>query len=279
MSGTIVLTGANRGLGRVIALRLAAEGHDLTLICRDPDGGRAVLEEARALPGARELRLVLADLLHPGQIDEAAEQLARGPRIAALIHNAGLWPTKRILDDRGVERSFAVNHLAPFQLNARLWPRLREDGARVVQVSAGLYVFGRPGPEAAAEGRRFSAWRTYCDTKRCNLLGTLDLARRVEGSGVTVNAVHPGVLSTGLGAGDGGWIATLLAPIKRRWRAAETGVAGPVMLATSPEMAGINGRYYDETRPAPLGAGLDDAGEREALWSLSERLCGLNWRP
>lgn len=274
---TIILTGASRGLGRAIALALAAAGHPLALVCRDVAGGEAAQDAVHATPNNAGATLVLADLMDPAQIRAAATQLgALGP-LGAIIHNAGLWPTALALDARGVERSFAVNQLAPFHLNALLWPRLRESGARIVHVSAGLYALGRRELDAVAHGRSFSSLRTYCDTKRSNAVTTVALARRVQGSGVTVNAVHPGVLRTGLGEGDGHWATALIRPLKALWRSPESGADGPCWLATDAAVAGINGAFFDERRQVAWRSGVQDEAEGEALWALSERLCGVRW--
>ncbi len=275
----VILTGANRGLGLEIARALAAQGRPLALVCRGREAGERTLAELRALPGSGELTLVQADLLDPDAIRAAARALAELGPIGAIIHNAGLWPTRLELDRRGVERSFAVNHLAPFHMNALLWPRLREDGARVVQVSAGLIGLARRDLEAIVSGSRFSSFRTYADTKRLNAVSTAALARRVAGGRVRVNAVHPGVLRTGLGEGDGHWLNALVRPLKSRWRAPETGAAGPVRLAVAPEMAAVHGRFFDELREVPWPGEVEGEAEAAALWSLSERLCELSFAP
>lgn len=275
----ILVTGANRGIGRAISLDLAARGHPLILLCRDPGAGADALAEVQATPGNAGARLVLADLARADQVDAAAaEVLGDTPALDALILNAGLWPDRLERDERGIERSFAVNHLAPFQLTARLWPLLRASRARIVCVSAGLYVFGRADLTQASTGARFSRLRTYCDTKRCNAVFAVELARRAAGAGVTVNAVHPGVINTGLGEGRG---ATR--PLIRLWKRLlappERGALAPVALAVDPVYHDVTGQYFNELTPEPWKGGVGDPEEAAALWALSESLTGGPFQP
>ena len=267
--GRYAVTGANRGIGLAIAAALTAQGRSVALVCRDPVAGEAA---RAALPGAA---LVCGDLATPDGVASVARGLAAKGPLAALVHNAGLWPTTLVRDDRGVERSFAVNHLAPFHLTALLWDRLVADGARIVCVNAGLYALGRPDLADAETGRRFSRWRTYCDTKLCGARFVVELARRAPGAPVV--AVHPGVINTGRGD-DGGWLSRwLLRPVKRRWRSPEDGARAPVALATDPDLAASSGRFFFEEKPQPWKNGADDPDLAAALWARSEALCGLRF--
>ena len=275
----ILITGANRGIGRSISLDLAARGHPLILLCRDPEAGAAVLAEVQATPGNVGARLVLADLARADQVDAAAaEVLGDTPALDALILNAGLWPDRLEVDERGIERSFAVNQLAPFQLTARLWPLLRASRSRIVCVSAGLYVFGRRDLARVSRGQDFSRLRTYCDTKRCNAVFAVELARRAVGTGVTVNAVHPGVINTGLGEGWG-----VIRPLVRLWKRflapPEQGALAPVALAVDPVYHDVTGQYFNELKPEPWKNGVGDPEEATALWALSESLTGGAFQP
>ena len=268
----VLITGANRGIGRSIALQIAARGAPALLLCRDARGAAAVVAEVEAAGG--QARAVLADLADPEQVDRAVAELRRDtPRLGALVLNAGLWPDRLERDSRGLERSFVVNHLAPFQLVAGLWPLLAESRARIVCVSAGLYVFGRRDLDAVAWGTAFSRWRTYCDTKRCNAVFARELARRVAGTGVTVNAVHPGVINTGLGEGSG-LERGLVRLWKRLLRSPEQGALGPVALAVDPMYHDVTGQYFNELKPEPWRAEMGDEAEAQALWEQSEALVG-----
>lgn len=271
----VLVTGANRGIGRAISLQLAAAGRELILLCRDAEGGRAVVSEVEAAGG--RARLLQADLADPEQVRGAAARLREQvPGLSGLVLNAGLWPEQLEVDPRGLERSFVVNHLAPFQLTAELWPLLAAGRARVVCVSAGLYLFGRRDLEAVARGIRFSRWRTYCDTKRCNAVFSVELARRAQGAGVTVNAVHPGVINTGLGEGSG-WSRGLVRLWKSTLRPPEQGARAPVALAVDPMYHDVTGQYFNKLKAEPWKNGVGEAEEARALWAASEGWLGMGF--
>ncbi|MGY1812672.1 SDR family NAD(P)-dependent oxidoreductase [Blastococcus sp. SYSU D00820] len=271
---TVVVTGGASGLGLATASALAAGGCSVVLLARDPGRGTAARERLRAETGA-DVGLVTGDLTETaGMRSAAGALLAACPRIDVLVHNAGVWPSRRELTADGVERAFAVNHLAPFLLNGLLEERLAESGARVVQVTAGLYATGRAEPGVTCAGARFSALRTYADTKLCNLALLPRWAARWEPRGVTVNAVHPGVLRTALGD-RGGPVGLLLRLAKRRWDDPAVGARRVARLATAPEWAGRTGRYVEEDAEVPLRAPADDPGLADALWAEAARLTGV----
>lgn len=251
---TCVLTGASSGIGRALAPRLSAEGLDLVLVGRDA----ARLEEAAAAARAMartgtRVTTLAADLSTlAGARGLARALLETVPRIDVLIHNAGILPTSRRLTADGFEEAFATNHLAPFVLNRALRARLVESApARIVQVSAGLYVKGRVDLENGPVGLPFGAFTTYGTSKLWNLLATLELAGELAESGVTVNAVHPGVVRTRLGDMTG-VKGALLSLVKRLWDTPEEGAEGPLHLAVAGELASVTGRYFDRTEPQDL---------------------------
>ncbi|MFO0577063.1 MAG: SDR family NAD(P)-dependent oxidoreductase [Polyangia bacterium] len=251
---TCVLTGASSGIGRALAEQLAAAGFDLILLGRDPSRlDEAVARAKERAPAGRSVRPLVADLSTLGGARAVArELLAAAPRIDVLIHNAGILPTERRLTADGFEESFATNHLAPFVLNHALRERLIASApARIVQVSAGLYVKGRVDLMQGPQGLPFGAFTTYGTSKLWNLYATLELARELDGSGVTVNAVHPGVVRTRLGELPG-WKGALLQLVKRLWATPEQGAAGPLHLAADPALQAVTGRYFDRTREVPL---------------------------
>ena len=268
MQPTAVVTGGSRGIGQAVATRLAEHGYRVVIVARDPVRGEAA---RAALPG--EAVLVPADLAETASVRAAAGALLDAcPRIDALIHNAGVWPARRELTSGGVERAFAVNHLAPFLLNHLLEERLRDSGTRVVQVSAGLYVKGRADPERTAEGLDFHAIRTYADTKLCNLMMVPLFARRWQDAGVMIDAVHPGVIRTGLGD-RGGLLGLLLKAAKRMWDTPENGAAPVVRLAQ--DGSGGTGRYFEIGEETPLAPNASDADLAQALWAQAAALTGV----
>lgn len=274
---THVVTGGSSGIGRAIAGALAERGHRVVIVCRDRGRGEAACEAIRARSAGAVVDLVTGDLGSLAGCKAAASALLeQQARVDVLIHNAGVWPTQLERNEDGLERGFAVNSLAPFVLNHLLRERLSASGtARIVQVTAGLYAAGRASPERTPTGADFHRLRTYASTKLWNLVCTLELARRLEGSGITVNAVHPGVVRTGLGDMPG-VAGLILRGIKRWWASPEQGAAGPVHLAVSPDIAALSGAYFDERRRAPLQAVAEDRALARALWERTAELAGLD---
>lgn len=273
---TCVLTGASSGIGRALAEQLAAAGFDLLLLGRDRSRLDETVARARERAQAgRSVRPMVADLsTRSGAREVARELLAVAPRIDVLIHNAGILPTERRLTADGFEESFATNHLAPFVLNRALRERLIASApARIVQVSAGLYIKGRVELEQGPKGLPFSPFTTYGTSKLWNLYATLELARELDGSGVTVNAVHPGVVRTRLGDLPG-WKGALLQLVKRLWATPEQGAAGPLHLATEPALQAVTGRYFDRTREVPLHAVARDPDLGRRIVERTRALCG-----
>jgi NAD(P)-dependent dehydrogenase (short-subunit alcohol dehydrogenase family) len=247
------------------------------LVCRDRARGEETVNRLRATHAGVEAELVVADLASLAGCKGAARAVAAVcPRLDVLIHNAGIWPTRLERNVDGFERSFAVNSVAPFVLNQLLLPSLRTAApARIVQVSAGIYVRGKVDRERTPVGADFHRLRSYADTKLWNLMCTMEEARRRAGSGITVNAVHPGVVRTRLGdlGGIGG---VLLRAVKRFWATPEEGAVGPVRLAVAPEVGDVTGRYYDELRPAELVGVARDPALATALWERTRELAMMD---
>ncbi|GAB1514201.1 SDR family NAD(P)-dependent oxidoreductase [Actinophytocola sp. KF-1] len=245
---TAVVTGGNRGIGYAVCEALVDKGFRTIAVTRNAD----------APPGVEVVR---GDLASRRTVDELATALrATCDTIDVLVHNAGIWPTRLRHNEDGLEESFAVNHLAPFQLNLALEDRVR----RVVQVSAGLYVKGRVDLERTPYGKDFHRMRTYCDTKRANLLLVPLFARRWQDAGVTIDAVHPGVIRTDLGD-PGGVLGAVLRLVKRRWASPAEGAAPIVRLADDTG----TGRYFNENTEGTL-----PDGPAQELWDQARELTG-----
>ncbi|WP_245681624.1 SDR family NAD(P)-dependent oxidoreductase [Actinomadura kijaniata] len=254
---TAVVTGANRGIGRAVAAGLLATGHDVVLVARDRAAGERAVAE---LGGGR---LVVGDLSDLRAVRATAGALREAcPRLDVLVHNAGVWPGRRVLNGDGLEQAFATNHLAPFVLNLELEPLLRASGTRVVQVSAGLYVKGRADPDRTPTGEDFHPMRTYADTKLCNVMMLPLWADRWRGTGVTIDAVHPGVVRTGLGD-RAGVPGALLRAVKLLWRPPATGARPIVRLAVEDRGTG---RYFHLDEQTSLDPPATDAALARRLW-------------
>ncbi|HET7461202.1 MAG TPA: SDR family oxidoreductase [Longimicrobium sp.] len=276
MTGRVcVVTGASGGIGRATAVELARRGATVALVIRSREKGQAVLAQIERDTGRRDARLVLADLSRRAEVRRAAgEIVAAHPRIDVLVNNAAVYTRRRTLTDDGIEMQWAVNHLAPFLLTHLLLPVLVESApARVVTVSSNAHQSGEMRwDDLEMKNRRYLGFRQYANTKLANVLFTRELARRTAGTGVTANALHPGVVATPL-------LLNGFPPIRlfRRWmRTPEQGAATSVHLATSSAVAGVTGQYFQDERPVPLTTKLatDDEAARR-LWEISARAVGV----
>ncbi|WP_026912608.1 SDR family NAD(P)-dependent oxidoreductase [Patulibacter minatonensis] len=267
---TAVVTGANRGIGRAVAEQLLVAGHRVVLAVRDRGSGAAACHELGLDP---DRDLVVADLSTIAGANAAADAILDAcPSIDALVQNAGIWPTERVITGDGLEQAFAVNHVAPFVLNHRLADRLAEGGgARVVQVSAGLYIKGTVDLERTPTGEDFSEMGTYCDTKLANLLLVPRFAQHWAGTGVTITALHPGVVRTGLGDREGPE-GDQVRRMKESWASPDEGARPVVRLVVDPELDGVSGRYWFEHLEQPLIAPATDTALAAAVWDHAGRI-------
>jgi NAD(P)-dependent dehydrogenase (short-subunit alcohol dehydrogenase family) len=273
LASTVVVTGGNRGIGYAVAERLVRQGCRVVLVARDEQRGRSA-RTALAAIGPGDVDLVVGDLSSAGAVRALGGALTQAcPRIDVLVHNAGVWPARLVRNEDGIEQAFAVNHLAPFLLNHLLERRLIASGARVVQVSAGIYPAGRVELDRTPTGSDFSALRTYATTKLCNLLLVPLFAERWKDTGVTINAVHPGVIRTGLGAADGP-AGYALKVVKLLWKSPRRGAQPVVRLARDPDLAGVTGRYFNIDREAPLAPVARDSALAQRLWAQARQLTG-----
>lgn len=266
MKGKITfITGSTDGIGKQTALELARMGATVLLHGRDPARGQAVLEAIRKATGNESLDLFIADLASLKQVRQlAAEVQGKYNRLHVLINNAGVVMPRRQLTEDGFETTFAVNHLSHFLLTRLLLGRLKASApARIINVSSNLHNGGRIDFDNLQGERNFSGYGAYSLSKLANVLFTYELAERLKGAGVTVNALHPGVIATkmlreGFGGGS-----------------LEVGAETPVYLAVSPKVQDITGKYFVRKRIEESAAVTYDQKLRQKLWEVSERLSGL----
>jgi NAD(P)-dependent dehydrogenase (short-subunit alcohol dehydrogenase family) len=272
---TAVVTGASSGIGLPTAVGLARLGASVALVARDRAKGEAALAAVRqASPPGAAPRLFLADLGSLAQVRRLAQELlAALPRIDVLVNNAGAIHATRKASAEGHELTLAVNHLAPFLLTSLLLPRLRASApARVVTVSSEAHRMGPLDLDDLEARRGYSAMRVYGRSKLANVLFASELARRVAGTGVTSNSLHPGVVATGFGRNDPGWLRLLVTVGRPFLTSPEKGARTSIHVAAAPEVEGVTGKYFKDRRvvaPAPYAR---DEGVQGRLWELSERL-------
>ena len=213
---TVLVTGGTGGIGKATALGLAVLGAHIAVAGRDPTRTQDAVREIRAAGGGR-VDAFVADLSIQSEVRRlAGEVLERLPRIDVLVNNVGgYWNTRHLTAD-GLERTFALNHLAPFLLTSLLIDRLRGSApARVVTIASNAHKLGRIDFDDLQGERAYSGARAYNQSKLANLLFSYELARRLAGTGVTANALHPGVVSTSFGAEDPGRVQRLFVPLMR----------------------------------------------------------------
>jgi NAD(P)-dependent dehydrogenase (short-subunit alcohol dehydrogenase family) len=279
MKGKVcVITGATSGIGLVAAERLAAMGARLVLVGRDKARGEAALAQIRRQVPRAELRIHYADLSRLAEMNHlAAEIAALEPRIDVLINNAGAMFNERRVTQDGFERTFALNHMAYFVLSNRLKERLMAAApARIVNVASDAHRGNTLdfGDLQSAHGYR--GFTVYGRSKLANILFTRELARRLAGTGVTANCLHPGFVATRFGDNNSGLFRLGLGFAKRFFALSpEAGAETIVYLAAAPEVADVTGGYFAKSRPAtPTAAARDDTAARR-LWEESARLANL----
>jgi NAD(P)-dependent dehydrogenase (short-subunit alcohol dehydrogenase family) len=299
MVGKVCLvTGGTSGIGLVAARALAARGAAVAIVGRDPVRCESRVRELQEQTGNPLVEFFCADLSSQSQVRRVASEFrSRHDRLHVLINNAGAFFSHRQESADGIEMTLALNHLAYFLLTTQLLDTIKASApARIINVSsrahemvkqfdftdpqardrAGLQRYGNS--EAAsilfalAAPHLHPGMVQYAQSKLANLLFTLELARRLEGTGVTVNALHPGFVATGFTAGNGvyGWFMRRLASVIAI--SAEEGARTIVHLATSPEVEGITGRYFAQCKPASPSAAARDPAAAQRLWQLSEEL-------
>lgn len=278
MDGRVcVVTGATTGIGRVAATALAGLGATVVIVGRDAARAEDTRREIAARTGDAKLQVVLADLSVQAEVRRAAaEILAAQPRVHVLLNNAGAIFGQRQLTPDGIERTFALDHLAYFLLTHLLLDRLRESGgARIVNVASLAHRRGDMDFSDLQYARRYDGQRAYARAKLANILFTHELARRLEGTGVTANCMHPGTVATGFGeTGPLAW-RVFFRYFRFLLRTPEQGADTAIWLASSPEVANVSGRYFvdrKEARSSPLS---HDRTVERRLWEESARLCGV----
>ncbi len=271
-----VLTGASSGIGRAAAIALASLGATMVLVARDRRRGELALAEVARAATDAEPSLELADLSDLRQVRDLAGRLGELPRIDVLVNNAGLVVGDRTITADGIEHTFAVNHLAPFLLTNLLIARLAASPeGRVVTVSSTAHRTARLDLDQVAQPRRYRPMVAYADSKLANVLFTAELARRLSGTSVTANCLHPGTVRTSFGQTGRPWLRVGLLIVAPFIRSPESGAATLIHLASSPEVTGQTGGYYVNGKPrAPSAAARDESLARR-LWKLSTDLTGL----
>jgi len=276
---TVLVTGATAGIGEVTAVELARRGASVIVVGRSPQKLDATVAKIREETGKDAADALLADLTSQSQVRRLAEQVrARHPRLDVLLNNAGAIFEKRSETVDGIERTFALNHLAYFLLTNLLLDNLKAAGAaRVVNVSSEAHKIAARGINFDdIEGKKkYGPWVAYGQSKLANILFSNELARRLEGTGATSNALHPGIVSSSFSEGNGtlGWILRRMYAVVGI--SSGTGAKTSIHLAASPDVEGVAGGYFAKSKPAKTSGPARDAAAARRLWQVSEAMTGV----
>jgi NAD(P)-dependent dehydrogenase (short-subunit alcohol dehydrogenase family) len=269
---TVLVTGGTGGIGKATAAGLAVLGAHVAITGRDRARADAAAAEIRTATGG-QVDVFVADLSSQADVRRlASDVLAKLPRIDVLVNNVGgYWNTRHVTAD-GLERTFAVNHLAPFLLTQLLLDRLQESApARVVTVSSNAHAAGRIDFDDLQGERSYSGERAYSQSKLANILFTYELVRRLSGTSVTANALHPGVVRTSFGAEDPSGVQRMLVPVLRPFlKSPARGAATSIHLASG--RVRVSGRYFVNSKPRASSFRSYDEADARRLWEISDKL-------
>ena len=274
----VLVTGGTGGIGRATAVGLAALGARVGITGRDPARTGAAAAEIRKESGNPAVDAFAADMSSQAEVRRLAREVLEAyPRLDVLVNNVGgTWAHRHVTAD-GLEHTFAVNHLAPFLLTGLLLNRLKASApARVVTVSSGAQASGRINFDDLQGERSYSGMRAYPQSKLANVMFTYELARRLAGTGVTANVLHPGLVRTNFSAEDQSPIFGVVIGLFRPFfKTPAQGAATSIYLASSPEVEGVTGEYFINCKPKRSKDSSYDEAAAARLWQASAELVGL----
>lgn len=281
MNGKVcMITGANAGIGKATGLGLAKLGATVVIVCRNPELGQAAVKEIRAASANQAVDMMLADLSSQDAIRQlAADFRARHSELHVLINNAGIAPVRRTVTVDGIENVFAVNYLAPFLLTNLLLEVLKDSApARVVNVAGDFHRRATIRFDDLMSEQAYSGVRANNQAKLALIMFSYELARRLEGTGVTVNCLHPGATATDgpLNDPDLPAFSRLMYRLVRMFfQRPERGAETSVYLASSSEVVGVTGKYFINKRPVVSSPESYDVAAAQQLWNVSSQLVGI----
>ena len=273
---TVLITGANSGIGKVAASALAGMGATVILACRRPDAAQQAIADIRREHPQAQLDFVAIDLASLASVRRAAaEVMSKYPVIDVLINNAGLANMHRETSEDGFEMTFAVNHLGPFLLTNLLLPALRAGKGRVITVASGAHKAGKMNWSDLQLTRGYFVLRSYAQSKLANILFTKALAARVAEEGIHANCLHPGAVSTNIWP-ERNWLEKAFSNVLRLFLiTAEKGARTSIWLASGDVGGKASGSYFENCREKTPSRAARDADAAEKLWEISANLTGL----
>jgi NAD(P)-dependent dehydrogenase (short-subunit alcohol dehydrogenase family) len=274
---TVVITGATSGIGEVAACQLAAAGARVVLIARDRARGAQTLQRLESIAPGRNHVAHYANLSRLAEMKRVAETIAATePQIDVLMNNAGaVFATRQVTGD-AIELTFATNHIAYFVLTYLLLERVKATpGARIVCTASDAHKRAKVDFDDLTFEKSYSGFAMYGRSKLMNILFTRELARRLQGTGVTANCLHPGFVNTRFGEGSGGLVSLALRGAKKFALTPEEGAKTLVYLASSPEVAGVSGQYFHDCKAVAPSEEAQNDTDAKRLWDVSAQLAGL----
>ncbi len=274
---TCLVTGANSGVGKYTALGLAKTGANVVMVCRDKGRGEAAQKEIVEKSGSKNVELMLCDLSLQKQIRKFAQEFKKKyRRLDVLANNAGLMMGDHTLTEDGIEYTFAVNHLAYFLLTDLLLDALKASApSRIINVSSMGHCFGNVNFDDLQGEKKYNDLRAYNQSKLCNVMFTYELARRLDGTGVTANCLHPGGVATNFASSAAPFMNVIMKLSKPFLISAEKGAKTSVYLASSPDVEGVTGKYFDNCHAIRSSRRSYDVDAQKKLWEVSEKLTGI----
>ncbi|MHA2296990.1 MAG: SDR family oxidoreductase [Candidatus Hodarchaeales archaeon] len=277
---TCMVTGANAGIGFETVLSLARLGANVIMVCRNQERGETALHSLKTLSHSESIELFLADLSDFQSIRSMVDLFtSKHDSLHVLVNNAGIWLRHRQITVNGHESTFATNHLGHFLLTTLLVDVMKTSApARIINVSALLYHFGKINFDDINMEKKYNGFRAYCNSKLANILFTYHLAKKLEGEGMTVNTLHPGVILTNLGKlnrddtsrkSGRGFFSRLFMTTP------EKGARTQIYLATSPEVENVTGKYFRNCKVKKTSKKTHSEALQLALWETSEEMVNL----
>ena len=272
-----LVTGSSSGIGKATASGLAALGATVVLACRDSGRGEAARQEIVRESNNQDVSVGLVDLARLDSVRSFADDFRQKfSRLDVLVNNAGIYASKRVVTADGFEATFAINHLSHFLLTNLLLDLMKARApSRIVNVSSEAQIMGHINFSDLQGERKYGGWKSYSQSKLANVLFTYELARRLEGTGVTVNCVHPGTVRTNFARTNGGFMGLIVRVFAPFMLSPEQGAKTVVWLASSPEVEHSTGKYFAKESEIKSSKESYDLEVAKRLWEVSRELTGL----
>jgi len=273
-----LVTGGNSGIGKSVALGLAKMGATVVVVSRNREKGETAVTDTVEKSGNKNVELIQADMSSQNSIHQLVNEFrARHEKLHLLINNAGVYLTKRSETEDGLESTFAVNHLGPFLLTSLLVDILKASApSRIVNVTSDAHKGARVNFDDLQGERKFSGWQAYGQSKLAMILYTRGLAKKLEGTGVTVNSAHPGVVRTNFAKNNGGLVMLGFRFLGMFFISPESAAKRILYVATSPDLEGVTGKYFTKMHEVKSSQESYDDDSARRLWQISEQLTHLS---